>query len=355
MTFLDSKQPVSAQWEFEAEKEASRQFVSSVTTPRPLTKKTVTESGHIEQLCSWRNVGSRSNLGSSRVKTVSTPGTSSVNRSEKTIEFSPTVIVAVTQGRGTAQGEVGVAAIDCEFPSVELFQFSDVPIYNSLVAILHSLHPLKIILPSTLFPHASSHSSTSSYNLVCLLNTHFPSVQVESFDRKFFNENQGLADIRRLCHAEFKAQVLVEVREKFYCLSALAAVVKYAEFVQRVLYHAQSLAFSFATNRHCLHIPHSSATDLELLRPLGQRKSLHSLFGFLNCCKTPGGQRLLRTNILVPPKDLNTIADRQQVIEELISNEDFLGRVRSRLTQYSELYRLLNLCSRTPTSSASGQ
>ncbi|XP_075243808.1 mutS protein homolog 4-like [Convolutriloba macropyga] len=278
-------------------------------------------------------------ISSSRFKSVSTPKSSSVARSENTIQFSPSHIVAVTEGRGNAKGEVGAAAIDIESPTVELFQFNDDPIYNSLVTVLQSLNPLKIVLPSTIYE--------KSPNLLKLLRSHFEQVEIVSFDRKFFNENQGLDCFHRLCHREF-TQVLFEIREKYYCLSALAAVAKYAEFVQRVVYHSASLAFFFTSHMSCMKIQYNSVTQLELIRNMSNPKSRESLFGILNHCKTPGGQKMLRTNLLVPPKDLDTILDRQQVVEELVANEEFLNRLRTRLVNFSDLYKLLNICVRSP-------
>ncbi|CAI9729269.1 homolog 4-like [Octopus vulgaris] len=48
----------------------------------------------------------------------------------------------------------------------------------------------------------------------------------------------------------------------------------------------------------------TTAKNLELVQNLRDPKSSHSLFGILNYCKTPGGVRLLRANILQPPSGL---------------------------------------------------
>ena len=45
----------------------------------------------------------------------------------------------------------------------------------------------------------------------------------------------------------------------------------------------------------------ATVTNLELLQNLRDPKSDHTLYGILNFTKTPGGARLLRSNILQPP------------------------------------------------------
>ena len=45
----------------------------------------------------------------------------------------------------------------------------------------------------------------------------------------------------------------------------------------------------------------ATVTNLELLQNLRDTRSDHTLYGILNYTKTPGGARLLRSNILQPP------------------------------------------------------
>lgn len=55
-------------------------------------------------------------------------------------------------------------------------------------------------------------------------------------------------------------------------------------------------------------------------------RSEHSLLGVLNHTKTPGGARRLRSNILEPLVDVDTINIRLDAIQELLQNEElFFG------------------------------
>lgn len=76
-----------------------------------------------------------------------------------------------------------------------------------------------------------------------------------------------------------------------------------------------------------LNLGTSSARNLELVtNELG--KIEHTLYGILNHTQTPGGDRLLRANILQPPSDVNTIITRQDCIAELMDNEDLFNDLR---------------------------
>lgn len=55
-------------------------------------------------------------------------------------------------------------------------------------------------------------------------------------------------------------------------------------------------------------------------------RSEHSLLGVLNHTKTPGGARRLRSNILEPLVDVDTINIRLDAVQELLEDEDlFFG------------------------------
>lgn len=60
--------------------------------------------------------------------------------------------------------------------------------------------------------------------------------------------------------------------------------------------------------------------------PLSVHRSEHTLLGVLNHTKTPGGARRLRSNILEPLVDVDTINIRLDTIQELLQDEElFFG------------------------------
>ncbi|KAK2107155.1 MutS protein msh4 [Saguinus oedipus] len=62
---------------------------------------------------------------------------------------SPSVIVAVVEGRGLARGEIGMASIDLKNPQIILSQFADNTTYAKVITKLKILSPLEIIMSNT--------------------------------------------------------------------------------------------------------------------------------------------------------------------------------------------------------------
>lgn len=73
----------------------------------------------------------------------------------------------------------------------------------------------------------------------------------------------------------------------------------------------------------------STISSLELIQNIEKPKSRHCLYGLLNETLTPMGQRLLRSNILQPLTDRETLHIRYDALEELTTKEDMFYGVRA--------------------------
>jgi DNA mismatch repair protein MSH4 len=70
----------------------------------------------------------------------------------------------------------------------------------------------------------------------------------------------------------------------------------------------------------------STIHSLELIQNLQNPMSTDCLFGLLNQTLTPMGSRLLRSNILQPLTEAETLEARLDALEELTTNEEmFFG------------------------------
>ncbi|KAF0874248.1 MSH4 protein, partial [Crocuta crocuta] len=171
---------------------------------------------------------------------------------------SPSVIVAVVEGRGLARGEIGMASIDLKSPQIILSQFADNTTYAKVITKLKILSPLEIIMSNTACVVGNS------TKLFTLITENFKNVNFTTIQRKYFNETKGLEYIEQLCIAEFSI-VLMEVQSKYYCLAAVAALLKYVEFIQNSVYAPKSLKICFQGSEQTAMIDSSSAQNLELL------------------------------------------------------------------------------------------
>lgn len=61
---------------------------------------------------------------------------------------------------------------------------------------------------------------------------------------------------------------------------------------------------------------------LELTQSLRGSSTHYSLMGIMNHCQTRGGIRLLRSNILEPPRLLETILTRLDCVQEIVETPE---------------------------------
>ncbi|XP_034433272.1 mutS protein homolog 4 isoform X3 [Hippoglossus hippoglossus] len=261
--------------------------------------------------------------------------------SSATTPSAASVIVAVVEGRGLARGEIGMASLNLKCPELVLCQFADTGTYAKVITKIHILVPLEILMPDT------ASEKGKGTKLFKLITENFPCVAFTAIQRKYFNERKGLEYIQQLCAPEF-GTVLMEVQAKYYCLAAAAALLKYLEFIQNSVYAAKSLKVSFKGSEQTTMIDSASATNLELVVNNRDHRSEHSLLGVLNHTKTPGGARRLRSNILEPLVDVDTINIRLDAVHELLQDEDLFFGLKNAIGHFLDIDQLLSVLVQIP-------
>ncbi|XP_063281358.1 mutS protein homolog 4-like isoform X2 [Prinia subflava] len=251
------------------------------------------------------------------------------------------VIVAVVEGRGLARGEVGMASIDLKNPELILSQFADNTTYAKVITKLKILTPLEIIMSNTA---CDAGNTTKLFNLI---TEHFKNVTFSTVQRKYFNETKGLEYIEQLCASEFST-IFMEVQSKYYSLAAAAALLKYVEFIQNAVYAPKSLKVRFQGSEKTAMIDSSSAQNLELVINNRDSRNGHTLLGVLNYTKTPGGSRRLRSNILEPLVDAETINTRLDCVQELLQDEELFFGLQAVISKFLDTEQLLSVLVQIP-------
>ncbi|KAM7403012.1 hypothetical protein PAMA_003775 [Pampus argenteus] len=274
-----------------------------------------------------------------------TPLTDHTATSCSSVTAGASVIVAVVEGRGLARGEIGMASLNLRYPELVLSQFSDTGTYAKVITKVHILVPMEILMPDTA---SEKGKGTKLFNLI---TENFPGVAFTAIQRRYFNERKGLEYIQQLCAPEF-GTVLMEVQAKYasgyYCLAAAAALLKYLEFIQNSVYAAKSLKVSFKGSEQTAMIDSASATNMELVVNNRDHRSEHTLFGVLNHTKTPGGARRLRSNILEPLVDVDTISIRLDTIQELLQDEELFFGLKNAISHFLDTDQLLSVLIQIP-------
>lgn len=261
--------------------------------------------------------------------------------SSATSSTGASVIVAVVEGRGLARGEIGIASLNLKCPELVLSQFADTGTYAKVITKIHNLVPLEILMPDT------ASDKGKGTKLFRLISENFLGVAFTAIQRKYFNERKGLEYIQQLCAPEF-GTVLMEVQAKYYCLAAAAALLKYLEFIQNSVYAARSLKVCFKGSEQTAMIDSASATNLELVINNRDHRSEHTLFGVLNHTRTSGGARRLRSNILEPLLDVDTINIRLDTIQEMLQNEELFFGLKNAIGHFLDIDQLLSVLVQIP-------
>ncbi|XP_047005033.1 mutS protein homolog 4-like [Schistocerca americana] len=256
-------------------------------------------------------------------------------------ESDATCIVAICEGRGYARGEVGIAALDVRHPHLVLCQISDSQSYVSTLTKVNIFNPVEILVPHTFCENQQTSKLFSS------INEMFPTVTLTSVQRRHFNETSGLTQVQHLCATEF-ATVELLVQHKFYALASAAALLKYVEYMQNMIFAARSLKIEYQGSKDTTQIDVHTSNRLELVRSLRGCGAHHSLIGILNHCHTGCGSRLLRASILQPPFLLPTITTRLEAVKEIVETPDLLNSLQVTLPKFSDIDKLLLICMHVP-------
>ncbi|XP_045617926.2 mutS protein homolog 4 [Procambarus clarkii] len=275
-----------------------------------------------------------------------TPGSAASRTPRSAQELSPSTIVAVVEGRGQARGEVGVAAIDLRSPQLSLAQFSDTHTYTRTLTKLTILNPLEVIVATTAVQLDARGGGGGSGGLLRVVQDCVPSASVTAVHRRYFNDTRGLAIVKHLA-APHCAYIERHVATKYYCLAAVAAVMKYVEHIQHVTYAPHSLLVSLSSSENTMTIEYSSCRKLELVRSLRGGWE-ESLFGALRHTRTPAGTRLLRASLLQPHADAATITTRLDTLQYLVEHSDLFYTLQSILGRFPDVDWLLSMCVQVP-------
>ncbi|XP_071446846.1 mutS protein homolog 4-like [Hetaerina americana] len=313
---------------------------------------------------------------------------------------------AISEGRGQARGEVGIAAIDIQRPHLIMCQISDGQTYVNTLTKLHLFSPLEVLVPNTFC------DGKTPSKVFLVIREQCPLIRIVCVQRRHFNEAEGRKLLKLLCAPEYSPVELL-LTHKFYALSAAAALLKYVEYIQNLIFAPKSLKVEYqgsqnttiiaikkngypkqmalkraARNEAELSKDHENdqskklkteqlyvdtALRLELVASLfghsgegkvwnrrkgisggGASESKPSLLNILNHCYTVGGLRLLRASILQPPCLASIIETRLESVTELVSNPTLSAAISCVLGQLSDVENLLTLCMISPDGADTG-
>eukprot|EP00842_Homolaphlyctis_polyrhiza_P006699 jgi/Hompol1/702/HPOL_000441-RA len=175
-----------------------------------------------------------------------------------------------------------------------------------------------------------------------IVQTQEATSEIIALARKHFNDDAGLAAIKRLGLHDHAESLIPGLSSKCYCLSAAAALLKFIEASQNLVFTNHSLKFQYRAIEGVMMIDPITVRNLELVYNLNDRKSQYSLYGTINRTHTSMGARLLRTSIQQPLIDQPTLETRLDAVEELVSKKEILAEAQAALTNSLDVDHLIS-------------
>ncbi|XP_050558036.1 mutS protein homolog 4-like isoform X1 [Spodoptera frugiperda] len=260
-------------------------------------------------------------------------------RSTSVSAADASVILAISEGRGMARGEIGIAAIDLRHPHLVLCQFSDTLLYTHTLTKINFFNPIEIIVPHTFC------EGVQPNQLYQLIRDRYPLVNLVTVQRRHFNDAAGRQNIQTLCAPQYSG-VYLQVVHKFYAVTAAAAVLKYVEYIQCIVFARESLKIEYHSSENTMIIDVGTATQLELVQPLVPSAGpTCCLLGVLGPTYTIGGIRALRASILQPSCNKDYIESRLDAVQDLIDNDTgLIVDLQDVIKKLSDVDKILLLC-----------
>ncbi|KAJ3276227.1 MutS protein msh4 [Terramyces sp. JEL0728] len=149
------------------------------------------------------------------------------------------------------------------------------------------------------------------------------------------------ADTASYVHTIHKLGILNPAKNgKYYALAAISALFKFIEYTQKMVFKNHSVKFSYESIDGTMLIDSTTATLLELFaNKFGNNRAC--LLGLLDKTKTGMGTRLLKSNILQPLRDIETISNRQDAIQEILESESLLYELAKDLNDIPDLNKVI--------------
>ncbi|KAF9575457.1 MutS protein msh4 [Mortierella alpina] len=202
--------------------------------------------------------------------------------------------------------------------------------------------PVEILVPTTAVEPVLS-------KLVKIIKESVPASTITPVARRYFNDTAGMDYIKRYIIKENSTSLLLGIAEKYFCLAATAAVLRYIEESRNATFLNHSVKFMYGRCSGSMVIDPATARNLELTINLSSQNDKETFFGILNQTVTPMGSRVLRSNILQPCTSKKTINTRLDCVQELSQDEEAFFTLKRSLKAFLDVDHLITSFIQVPS------
>ncbi|KAM0690703.1 hypothetical protein Q7P36_009472 [Cladosporium allicinum] len=252
------------------------------------------------------------------------------------------IICAISESRGVSP-VLGLSFVNLDTGEAVLSQINDSQTY------VRTIHKLTVFNPTTILIVSSASDPKSKLFSIIEDSLEDLDSEIRLLDRRYWAETVGLDYIQQLAFAEDVEALKTAVSGNYYAVCCFAAVLKYVELALSKTFPIRSLRIKYEPSEGSMMTDLSTVRSLELVQNLTNPKSKDCLFGLLNATLTPMGGRLLRSNILQPLTNEDTLGTRYDALEELSTKEEMFFAVRQALKPFLDVDRTLTQLILIPT------
>ncbi|KAJ9645092.1 MutS protein msh4 [Coniosporium tulheliwenetii] len=298
---------------------------------RPSTSLTTATTSYSSYSYSYQGYTTTTSRGRTGGRSAARPGTARPRTGASTTARveAQQVICAVSESRGISP-TVGLAFVNLDTGEAVLCQICDSQTY------VRTIHKLRVYGPSEILIVATATNPKSKLFAIIEENLEDLGSKITLLDRRYWAETTGLEYIQQLAFAEDVEAIKISIGGNYFAVCCIAAVLKYIELGLSKTFPFHSLRIKYEPSEGSMMIDASTIRSLELIQNLQNPKSRDCLFGLLNETLTPMGARLLRSNILQPLTDPETLNIRYDALEELTTKEEMFFAIRQGLS-YAQL------------------
>ncbi|KAL8884004.1 MAG: hypothetical protein Q9215_007859 [Flavoplaca cf. flavocitrina] len=250
------------------------------------------------------------------------------------------VICAISESRGISP-VVGLAFVNLSTTEAVLCQISDNQTFTRTIHKLVVYEPTELLFMTT--------AAQPKSKLFAIVEHNIPHLRITVIDRKYWSETAGLESIQQFAFKQDVEAIKVSVGGNFYATCCFAAVLKYIELALSFSFPFHSLRIKYETSEGSMMIDLSTISSMELIQNLQNAKSKDCLFGLVNQTLTPMGSRLLKSLLLQPSTNAETLKKRFDALDELATREDIFFAVRQALKAFLDVDRVLTAITIIPT------
>ncbi|KAJ2749543.1 MutS protein msh4, partial [Coemansia pectinata] len=226
------------------------------------------------------------------------------------LSATPNTLMVLTEGRAAAS-EIAYSFFDLSTTHCTLSQFADGPSYSHTIYAVIACRPQIVLVPR---PMAEGKSKA-----MVAIRRYLPWLVIASLERRLFNDMEGMQLLQAVATPAQAARLALILECKRYAYAAFNALFHHLEHTANLTFARGGVNVSYRQMEGTMQIDPGAWQDLGLDDENG---SDTSLFSVINHTHTKMGSRLLRSSILQPSTDLNTIYARQSAVLEILDNEE---------------------------------